>query len=64
MRHVCLNSEDVSEGTDSVAEKMIVERTDFGRRIKVNLLLTIIRVASSLTKVTQDRIWCCFDETS
>ena len=23
-----------------------------------------IRVASSLTKVTQDRIWCCFDETS
>ena len=26
--------------------------------------IRVIRVASSLTKVTQDRIWCCFDETS
>ena len=24
----------------------------------------IIRVASSLTKGREDRIWCCFDETS
>ena len=41
---MCLNSEDVSEGTDSVTEKMIVERTDFGKRIKINLLLTMSRL--------------------
>ena len=43
MRHVCLRSEDEGEKTDdadSVAEKIIAERTDFGRRIKINLLLT------------------------
>ena len=43
MRHVCLSREDEGEKTDadSVAEKMIVERADFGRRIKINLLLTM-----------------------
>ena len=43
---MCLNSEDESEGTDadSVTEKMIVERTDFGKRIKINLLLTMSRL--------------------
>ena len=34
MRHVCLRSEEADEKTDSVAEKIIVERADLGRRIK------------------------------
>ena len=43
MRHVCRKSEDESEKTDadSVAEKMIVERADFGRRIKINHFFTM-----------------------
>ena len=34
LRHVCLRSEEAGEKTDSVAEKIIVERADLGRRIK------------------------------
>ena len=37
-------------------------KTQVGRMLSPSMRL--IRVASSLTKVTQDRIWCCFDETS
>ena len=32
--------------------------------LRLRSSVVLIRVASSLTKVTQDRIWCCFDETS
>ena len=70
---LAVTSEGKKEGKESALEmfsgalgkmNLLAIRGGSGNLLGVKTVVACIRVASSLTKVTHDRIWCCFDETS